>query len=100
MAVDPPTSVVVCSRGRPDLLADMVASVLAGATTPDELIVVDQSDEPHPMLASLEGTPECVVRYRHTAVIGASAARNAGIEIASHPVIALVDDDVLVAADW
>ena len=39
-----PASVVICTRNRPVLLSQAVASILAGDDVPAEIIVVDQSD--------------------------------------------------------
>jgi GT2 family glycosyltransferase len=66
---------------------------------PDELLVVDQSVEPHPELAAFE-TPRCRFRYLNSATVGLSRGRNIGIAAASHPVIVFTDDDVLVPPGW
>jgi len=93
------TTLIVCSRNRPALLSSVVASILDGMEVPDELLVVDQSVEPHPELAAFE-TPRCRFRYLHSATVGLSRGRNIGIAAASHPVIVFTDDDVLVPPGW
>jgi GT2 family glycosyltransferase len=95
----PPATLIVCSRGRPELLSSVVASVLAGTELPAEFIVVDQSVEAHPELPTLtvEGL---VFRYLHSETVGLSRSRNIGIAAASHPVIVFTDDDVLVPPEW
>ena len=96
----PPASVIIPSRNRPELLRATVASILAGEQVPAELIVVDQSDAPDPVLAALSTDRPCRWRYEWSTARGVSRARNRGIHLAAHPVLVFVDDDVLVAPDW
>jgi GT2 family glycosyltransferase len=96
----PPTSLIIPSRNRPDILADTVASILAGDEVPTELIIVDQSDAPHADLPDLRTDRPCEVRYRWARATGVSRARNEGIEAARHPILAFTDDDVLAAPTW
>jgi GT2 family glycosyltransferase len=96
---DEDVSVVICSRNRPALLGDAVESVLAGELLPGELVVVDQSDRPHPTLRTgLVG--ECDLRYLHSAETGLSRARNEGIRASGRPIVVFIDDDVLVERTW
>ena len=90
-------TVLVCTRDRPHLVPVAVASVLAGAGRPAEVLVVDQSREPNPTLSSdrREG-----VRYLHRPGSGLAVARNIGFREAHHDVVALLDDDMTVDADW
>lgn len=94
-----PLSVIVASRNRPELLADTVASILAGDRVPAELIVVDQSDRPHPGLPSAP-SGACEVRYLWSESRGLSRANNLGVRAARHHRLVLTHDDVLVAPDW
>jgi len=96
---DEDVSVVICSRNRPALLGDAVESVLAGELLPGELVVVDQSDRPHPTLRTgLVG--ECDLRYLHSAETGLSRARNEGIRASGRPIVVFIDDDVFVERTW
>jgi GT2 family glycosyltransferase len=92
-------TLIVCSRNRPGLLSSVVASILDGTEVPDELLIVDQSLEPHPELRTFT-TPRCAFRYLQSATVGLSRGRNIGIAAASHPVIVFTDDDVLVPPEW
>ena len=92
-------SVIIPSRNRAQLLAETVDSVLAGAATPAEIIVVDQSDERNERLAALT-SKRSDVRYTWSRVPGVSRARNLGISMARHAYMALIDDDVRVQPDW
>lgn len=96
----PPASVIVPSRGRPELLRNTVRSILDGDEVPAELIVLDQSEAADPILASWTTDRPCRLDYRWTPVAGVSRARNAGIAAAAHDILVFTDDDVLVAPDW
>jgi glycosyltransferase involved in cell wall biosynthesis len=98
--VDPPlVSVVIPTRGRAEYLEVTLDSLLAQRTgLSHELVVVDDG--------SADATPDVVharppVRsVAHGAKRGLNVARNTGIRETSAPLIAFVDDDVLVPPDW
>lgn len=95
----PSATLVIPSRNRGDLLVETVRSVLAGDEVPDEVVVVDQSDERNAVLEALmEEEPR--LQYRWTPEPGVSRARNLGIREARHDVLAFVDDDVRVTPGW
>jgi GT2 family glycosyltransferase len=96
----PPTSLIICSRNRPQLLLETVQSVLQGDDVPTELIIVDQSDAPHAQLATLTSDRPCAIRYLHVQSRGVSQARNDGIAAAQYDILAFTDDDVFVAPAW
>jgi len=96
----PPTSLIMCSRNRPKLLAETIESVLQGDEVPTELVVVDQSDAPHPTLATLKTDRPCEIRYLWTHSVGLSRARNTGIATAQHCILAIIDDDMFVTSTW
>ncbi|MDQ3851054.1 MAG: glycosyltransferase, partial [Actinomycetota bacterium] len=93
-------TVLICSRDRPRMLAETVRSVLAGASVPRELLVVDQSARVHEPLARLGSVRGCAVRYLHSDSSGLSRARNIGLRAASSEVVVLIDDDMFVEAEW
>jgi GT2 family glycosyltransferase len=96
----PPTSLIICSRNRPQLLYETVVSVLHGRDVPDEIIVIDQSAEPNSVLENLQTERDCTVRYFHNQVAGVGRARNLGIRRAQNDLIVLLDDDMYVAPTW
>jgi GT2 family glycosyltransferase len=96
----PATSLIICSRNRAELLADTVGSILQGARVPAELIIIDQSDNPHPSLSSYASEGLCEIRYHWTHAIGVSRGRNTGLRMARHDIIAITDDDMLATTDW
>jgi hypothetical protein len=80
----PHASLVIPSLNRGRLLLETVESVLAGADVPAEIIIIDQSGTANAGLASL-ASPRCDVRYIHSAAVGTSRARNAGVRLAQPP---------------
>lgn len=91
----PAGSVILATRNRPALLTDTVASILYGDTLPAEVIVVDQSDRPHPQLGE-----DSRVRYLWTETRGLSRANNLGTSAARNEWLVFTHDDVLAEPDW
>ncbi len=96
----PASSLIICSRNRPKLLADSVDSVLKGDHIPTEIVIVDQSDRPNPILEKTKPECNCEIRYLWSQTIGQSRARNIGMETARFDVLVHTDDDVLVDPGW
>jgi GT2 family glycosyltransferase len=91
-------TVAIPTLGRPEHVRSCVDSILAGEVQPDDILVLDQSDddETRRVLADLDGT----VRYVHLDSAGASGARNAAAELASSEYVAFLDDDATVPPGW
>lgn len=96
----PPCSLIICSRNRPRLLIELVQSVLAGQERPREIIIVDQSNEALRDLPGEAGDGQTEIRYQLTRTVGASRARNLGIHLARHDLLAFSDDDMLCSPEW
>src|SRR5262249_36924546 len=94
-------SVIICTRTRPDLFGNAVASVLANDFRGFDVLVVDQSTDgrtgdivrglaaDHPKL-----------RYLHTNRAGLSRAYNIGIRETTGDILAFTDDDCIAPAEW
>lgn len=95
----PPTSLIIATRNRPMLLRDTIESILNGEDIPAELIVIDQSDA-RDTAVELLARRGCAVRHERMAGRGVSRARNRGIALAMHDVLAFTDDDLLAAPAW
>jgi GT2 family glycosyltransferase len=93
-------TIVICSRNRPQMLAETVDSVLAGERVPRELLIVDQSAAAHADLAARGVVRGCAVTYLHSDSSGLSRARNIGMRAAACDVVVLLDDDMYVEPDW
>ncbi|MEJ7811902.1 MAG: glycosyltransferase [Gemmatimonadaceae bacterium] len=96
----PPTSLIICSRNRPALLADTVESILQGDEVPTELIIIDQSDVPRDVPAAWRTSGPCEIRHVPSRSAGLGRARNEGIAQARHDVLAFTDDDMYAAPGW
>jgi len=93
-------SVIICSRNRPTLLKEAVLSIIEGDELPEEIVIVDQSDDPDAALASETFSTKCVIRYVWTQTVGLSRAINLGVAKAAHDLLVFTHDDVLVRQDW
>jgi glycosyltransferase involved in cell wall biosynthesis len=92
----PPVSVIMPTRGRPELVRQSIAAVV-GQTYPGDIdcIVVHDRETPDQGLASL-GTARHHVRVvANTHAPGLPGARNTGLDLASGEFIATCDDDDL-----
>jgi glycosyltransferase involved in cell wall biosynthesis len=88
-------SVVIPTRGRPELLLRAVRSALAQTLQDIEVIVVIDGDDP-PTESALEETmrnDERVSVIALTTSVGGSDARNRGVQAASGEWVAFLDDD-------
>lgn len=95
----PDTSLIICTRNRPELLAAALASVLRGAQVPAEIVVIDQSD--HPALTLTAQIPAgCDVRHVPSKTAGVSRARNEATRLARHSTLVFTDDDVIAPGAW
>jgi GT2 family glycosyltransferase len=96
----PPASLIVSTRNRPAFISRFVDTVLAGREQPAEIVIVDQSDRPHPILAESAPDGRPLIRYLPWAERGLSRGRNAGIAAATHDILAFADDDMLAPREW
>jgi GT2 family glycosyltransferase len=85
----PQVSVVIPTRDRPALARRAIASALAQRGVEVEVLVVDDGSG-EPFIAPAD--PRVTV-LRHELSRGVAAARNAGLEAARAPWVALLDDD-------
>jgi glycosyltransferase involved in cell wall biosynthesis len=90
----PDVSVIITTRGRPELVRQTIASVAAQTYPGDiECTVVHDQEPPDQDLARL-GTARCHVRVMaNTQAPGLSGARNTGVRAARSDYIATCDDD-------
>jgi GT2 family glycosyltransferase len=93
-----PLSVVVPTRDRVDMLEGCLAALRADLTEADEIVVADSASSDAAAVAAVASRAGArVVRCDRA---GASLARNAGWRVARNDLVAFVDDDVRVLADW
>ncbi|MEJ7766833.1 MAG: glycosyltransferase family A protein, partial [Chitinophagaceae bacterium] len=91
-------SVVICTRNRAVSLQRCLISLMGQKCIPAEIIVVDNAPIDETTKEVVEKFTS-VVYYREPR-LGLDIARNRGAKQASHPVVAYVDDDVIVHPYW
>jgi glycosyltransferase involved in cell wall biosynthesis len=94
-------SVVICTRNRPDLIGNAVASVLANTYPSFDVLIVDQSDDDstREVVGALRAS-YCNLGYVHTNQPGLSRAYNIGVRETSGELLAFTDDDCVAPPDW
>ena len=92
-----PVSVVVCTRDRPGLLRECLASLKALRPAADEVLVIDNGSRDG---ATVTVAAEAGFELLREGRVGLNRARNLGWRSARHDVVAYVDDDVLVTETW
>lgn len=100
MIEDRAVTLLISSRNRANMLVDAIKSVLCGSVVPDEIIVVDQSDNPNEELAAFVPPSGIQFRYIKSETVGLSHSRNIAFNAASNGIIVITDDDCLVAKTW
>jgi peptidoglycan/LPS O-acetylase OafA/YrhL/glycosyltransferase involved in cell wall biosynthesis len=94
-------SAVICTRNRPDLIGNAVASVVANTYPRFDLLVVDQSDDDRTGAIVRElAADHPNLRYLHTSTPGLSRAYNIGIRETQGELLAFTDDDCIAPMDW
>lgn len=93
------TSVVICTRERPELLQECLAALVRLAPAPLEIIVVDNA--PPDGISSLQVVEKFRgISYLRHPVGGLSSARNAGLKLARGDYVAFTDDDAVAHPRW
>lgn len=92
-------SVIVCTRNRADSIGDALEALTQLNPAAAEVLVIDSSNgidrEKTEALARKFGT-----KYVLEPRPGLSVARNTGLFLAAHEIIAFTDDDCIPAKDW
>ena len=92
----PVVSVVIPTHGRPELLLETVATVVAqDYAGPMEILVVHDREDVNPALAGLAAPGRAVVPTTNTRTGGLCGSRNTGVLLAHGDFVASCDDDDL-----
>jgi glycosyltransferase involved in cell wall biosynthesis len=94
-------SVIIPTRGRPDLIGRSVRAVLANDHPSFDVLVVDQSDDDRTgEVVRAIAAADARLRYVHTMPPGLSRAYNVGARLTTAPIMAFTDDDCVASANW
>jgi glycosyltransferase involved in cell wall biosynthesis len=93
----PTTTVIICTKDRPNSLARCLASLPKQTLVPNQIVVVDNgsADARTREVAAAAG-----VEYVREDKPGLDSARNAGLRVARGEIIAYTDDDVQLHVRW
>jgi GT2 family glycosyltransferase len=94
-----PASVVIPTIGRAEKLERSLASIVASAPRPAEVVVVDQSLSA-PVQEAVERFRGAGARLVRCEGRGRGRAVNMGLEAAGQETVLVTDDDCIVAPDW
>lgn len=91
-------SIVIATYERPDALRDALASVATQERLPARIVIVDSSagDASEKVAAEFPGLP---IIYRRAERPSAAVQRNQGFRDVETPLVAFIDDDVVLAPD-
>jgi GT2 family glycosyltransferase len=97
----PAISVVIPTRGRPDLIGRSVEAVLANDHPDFDVTVIDQSDDDRTgAVVRAIAARDPRLTYVHTMPPGLSRAYNVGAKLTSAPLLAFTDDDCVASTGW
>ncbi|MBF9253913.1 glycosyltransferase [Pontibacter sp. 172403-2] len=95
-----PVSVIICTRNRADQLQRCLTLLTSTTSQPEQIIVVDNAPAPGDNSTLKVVQQFNSVTYVKEPHLGLDIARNTGILYAKSPIIAYVDDDVVVHPLW
>jgi GT2 family glycosyltransferase len=98
------TTVIIPTYRRPDMLLKCIASLLAGARKPDEIVIVGRKGDTttENVIARIDSAldPSVGICSAWVTEPGHIPPVDAGVRIASGDLVAVVDDDVTVTYEW
>jgi glycosyltransferase involved in cell wall biosynthesis len=89
--------VVLCTRDRPEFLADALLALASAIAPGDEVVVVDSASTDPRVAEVARAAGVRIVRCDRP---GLSIARNAGIAATTAPIVAFTDDDCRPRSGW
>ncbi|MCA9388847.1 glycosyltransferase family 2 protein [Candidatus Berkelbacteria bacterium] len=92
-------SLAICTLNRPEILIQTIKDVWALPTQPDELIIIDQTENLPDHLAEFYKKFSSKLKVVRMKAKGLGQARNRAIKEASSDLILFIDDDVRLKAD-
>ena len=99
MAAPLPYTIVIATYDRAGVLADALASVEAQTRSPAEVRIVDSSPNNESQVVAARFAERLPVTYERATRPSAAAQRNQGAAGVATPLVAFIDDDVVLAPD-
>ena len=97
----PKLSVVISTYNRADMLADTLGDLARQTDAPPfEVVLVDDGSTDDTPGVARAGAERVALRHLTQDNQGLAAARNAGVAAAAAPIVAFLDDDVVVPPGW
>jgi GT2 family glycosyltransferase len=94
-------SATIATLDRPNALARCLDALLSGSVLPEEVIIVDQSEnDATQIVVEARRTSKVPIVYVRQARRGLSASRNAALAHVSCPLVAVTDDDCVPDPEW
>lgn len=96
------TTVAIATRGRPERLAECLASVAGGTILPRRIVVVDNNrpDDRTEQMVTRYRAEGCAIEYVREDRPGLAHAHNAALQHVDTDLVAFTDDDVWVHDRW
>ncbi len=98
------TSLIICTKNRPDDLKECLDSVFQQTELPTEIIIVDSSNsqDSYVMLKKYNflDIPQVRFVYKHSDIQSSTYQRNRGIELSTGDILHFIDDDVILEPDY
>src|SRR5579871_4963114 len=91
-SIDPPASVIVCTRDRPEELNRCLCGIMRQGYPEFEVLVIDNAPRDN---RTFEVAERWGVRYAVEPVPGLSRARNSGARLSQGEILAYIDDDAV-----
>ena len=94
-------STVICTRNRVDDLDECITSLLKQRHLPDEIVVVDASDNnlTESLITAKGKLSKIPFQYVHTSP-GLTKQRNIGVNVSNGDILAFLDDDVVLEQNY
>jgi GT2 family glycosyltransferase len=96
-------SVIIPTRNRSNDLMECISAIANQNTLPKEIIIVDDGDLARDIISELyKELPSSVSLHitESDGVPGTSTARNTGAQIASYPIVLILDDDAIIGPGY
>lgn len=93
-------SAIIVTLDRPDQVQECLRSILAQERQPDEVLVIDDSQDDRTAEVVKGIGDERVTHHRNQSGNALTIARNIGVEMTSGDIIAFFDDDVRLSSDY